>query len=147
MSLQGMVGLTVPLVPDIREWVLVVKEMRSEGIAWLQPDLMQSDVSALLPVLIGTTNLVNVEVGSFLSAPASQTRRPFRAQAVLIWLYRGMSVAVIPIAMQVPSVSIFLEFLKLTKSRIGSGYLLAILSSLLASAKYHPKLCEADRQE
>ena len=104
LSLQGMVGLAVPLIPDIRDWVPVVKEMRSEGIEWLQPDLMQSDVSALLPVLIGTTNLVNVEVGSFLSAPASQTRRPFRAQAVLIWLYRGMSIAVIPIAMQVPSV-------------------------------------------
>jgi hypothetical protein len=104
-----MMGFSLPFVDEqSMAMVPIMSDMSTEGVEWLfnQPDLRGRDTTAILPLLIGLTNIFNVEVSSFTTAQhaASQNTVQSMARGILVWISRAVSLMMIPIAMQAPMV-------------------------------------------
>ncbi|XP_013887797.1 cytochrome c oxidase assembly protein COX18, mitochondrial [Austrofundulus limnaeus] len=71
-------------------------ELAAGGALWF-PDLTVPDSTWVLPVCLGLTNLVNVEMFSLRRSPASSFQR------LVLYVFRGFSVLLVPIAATIPS--------------------------------------------
>ncbi|KAH9505270.1 Cytochrome c oxidase assembly protein cox18, mitochondrial [Bulinus truncatus] len=70
--------------------------MTNEGLAWF-PDLLATDVTWILPILVGAVTLFNIEM-AYLNLPAVTSYRRWLTMAL-----RSISLIVIPISASVPS--------------------------------------------
>ncbi|XP_076025831.1 cytochrome c oxidase assembly protein COX18, mitochondrial [Genypterus blacodes] len=93
-------------------------ELAAGGALWF-PDLTSPDSTWILPVCLGLTNLLIVEIF------ALQRVNPSRFQQVVTNLIRGVSVLMIPIAATVPSSLALYWF---TSSVVGCGHNLLMRS-------------------
>ncbi|KAM8909168.1 cytochrome c oxidase assembly protein COX18, mitochondrial isoform 2-T2 [Spinachia spinachia] len=97
---------------------VLTTDMASGGTLWF-PDLTSPDATWILPICLGLTNLLNVEVFSL------QRVSPSRFQRIVTNSVRAVSVLMIPIAATVPS-SMALYWL--TSSLVGFGHNLILRS-------------------
>lgn len=72
-------------------------EMSTGGIGWI-PNLTEPDLSWILPVAFGLTNLIIIELQRM-----SKLRQPSKMYNVLTNVFRGFSIIMIPVAASVPS--------------------------------------------
>ncbi|RKP09938.1 membrane insertase OXA1/ALB3/YidC, partial [Thamnocephalis sphaerospora] len=79
----------------------LVAELASGGMAWFT-DLTVSDTTLILPTVIGLLHLANVELGS-LSGRTKNAPEPTKWQRRLRNALRGVSIASVPIAAQLPA--------------------------------------------
>ena len=86
------------------------------GTAWF-PDLVAADATWVLPVLLGASNLINLEVGALGQMPEGTRQR------VITGALRTLSLALIPVAAQVPAA---LTLYWATSSAYGLGQSLAL---------------------
>lgn len=70
--------------------------LSSGGLLWI-PNLTVPDASLIFPMLLGVMNLAIVEIH------ALKTLKSTRFQKVVTYLFRGMSLVMVPIAASVPS--------------------------------------------
>ncbi|XP_017028298.1 cytochrome c oxidase assembly protein COX18, mitochondrial [Drosophila kikkawai] len=76
---------------------IVATEMTIGGFGWI-PNLTVVDSSYILPVALGLINLAIIEVQSM-----SRTRPATRLQNAMNYVFRGLSVVMVPVACTVPS--------------------------------------------
>ncbi|KAK0043478.1 mitochondrial inner membrane protein COX18, partial [Biomphalaria pfeifferi] len=74
----------------------VLNSLTNEGVAWF-PDLVATDATWILPVLVGLVTLINIEI-AYLNLPDVTTYRKW-----LTVTLRGLSLIIIPISSTVPS--------------------------------------------
>ncbi|XP_063985126.1 cytochrome c oxidase assembly protein COX18, mitochondrial isoform X2 [Diachasmimorpha longicaudata] len=74
-----------------------VTELSQEGIAWI-PNLAVADPYYILPVVMGTCNLINIEFNYMM-----RVKEPTRLQRISLNVFRGISLLLFPIAAIVPS--------------------------------------------
>ncbi|CAK6980840.1 LOW QUALITY PROTEIN: cytochrome c oxidase assembly protein COX18%2C mitochondrial [Scomber scombrus] len=95
--------------------------LASGGVLWFS-DLSEPDSTWILPICLGLTNLVLVEVFSL------QRVNPSRLQNIMTNVIRGFSVLMIPIAASVPSSMALYWF---CSSLVGLGHNLLLRASFL----------------
>nr|CAD7588580.1 unnamed protein product [Timema genevievae] len=78
---------------------IISLELSVGGALWF-PNLTVPDASLILPVTMGLVNLAIVEVQTL-----SRSKKPTKLQRYATNLFRGLSVAMIPIAAGVPSLA------------------------------------------
>ncbi|XP_066990367.1 cytochrome c oxidase assembly protein COX18, mitochondrial [Macrobrachium rosenbergii] len=71
-------------------------ELSTGGVSWI-PNLIEVDHSLILPLAMGITNLLITEVNALSRVSKS------RMQVILTNVFRGISIAIIPIAATMPS--------------------------------------------
>ncbi|XP_070187347.1 cytochrome c oxidase assembly protein COX18, mitochondrial-like [Littorina saxatilis] len=94
-ALRNMSGAVPTASTDIEAPVLC-PDLRTEGTLWF-PDLTAPDATWILPVLLGLTNLLNIEMHSLTGQKAR------RMQKIMMNVMRLLSVVMVPIGAVVPS--------------------------------------------
>ncbi|ORZ12180.1 60Kd inner membrane protein-domain-containing protein [Lobosporangium transversale] len=94
LTIRGMAGYPLPFLGDSR---LVPESGFTEGGTLWFTDLAASDPTWIMPVAIGATNLLNVEMNSSM-----MSKTPTRNQIIFRNLFRALSISMIPIAHEVP---------------------------------------------
>lgn len=89
--------LTLQPDPNSINAIITHTQMTVGGFGWI-PNLIESDASYILPVLWAVTNLVNIELGVLEKGGSSS-----KFMSVITNVFRGITIAVIPIAASVPS--------------------------------------------
>ncbi|XP_067375180.1 cytochrome c oxidase assembly protein COX18, mitochondrial isoform X2 [Channa argus] len=96
-------------------------ELAAGGTLWF-PDLTSPDSTWILPLCVGLTNLIIMEVFSL------QKLSPTRFQKMVLYLMRGFSVLLVPITATVPSSMALYWF---TSSLVGLSHNLMLRSVLI----------------
>ncbi|XP_076441695.1 cytochrome c oxidase assembly protein COX18, mitochondrial-like [Babylonia areolata] len=94
-ALRNMSGAVPTAVPGTDSAVLC-PDLKTEGVLWF-PDMTAPDSTWLLPLMLGLTNLLNIEMHSLTA------QRVSRFQKSLVLVMRVLSLAMIPIGSVVPS--------------------------------------------
>ncbi|KAL8619223.1 hypothetical protein ACOMHN_050005 [Nucella lapillus] len=94
-ALRNMTGF-VPAAASTTESLALCPDLQTEGTLWF-PDLTAPDSTWVLPLLLGLTNLLNIEMHSLTAERVS------RFQKVLVSVMRVFSLIMIPIGSAVPS--------------------------------------------
>ncbi|KRT78446.1 hypothetical protein AMK59_8011, partial [Oryctes borbonicus] len=75
---------------------IIYTELTLGGFGWI-PNLIEADVSYILPVALGLINLLNVEINALLKTKST------KLQKYITNFFRGISVVMVPLAACVPS--------------------------------------------
>ncbi|XP_031634595.1 cytochrome c oxidase assembly protein COX18, mitochondrial [Contarinia nasturtii] len=89
--------LTMQPDPNSISAMAIYTQMTVGGFGWI-PNLIESDASYILPVLWAIINLTNIELGALEKGGSSS-----KFMTVMTNVFRGITIAVIPIAASVPS--------------------------------------------
>jgi len=103
MTIRAMAGSAVLFLGDISHLIPLEIGFETGGIEAIQSNLTLRDTTAFLPVMTGLCNLLNVE----LNAATVKEGAKLRKQVLITWVLRGVSLLIIPIGMQAPSVRAF----------------------------------------
>ncbi|XP_055315925.1 cytochrome c oxidase assembly protein COX18, mitochondrial [Sitodiplosis mosellana] len=83
--------------PNSYRALIAYTQMTVGGFLWI-PNLIETDTSYILPVLWCITNLVNIELGAL-----EKGGTPSKFMIVMTNVFRGITIAIVPIAASVPS--------------------------------------------
>ncbi|KAI8823767.1 60Kd inner membrane protein-domain-containing protein [Fimicolochytrium jonesii] len=93
LSLRQMSAYPVPFC-EPRE---VVEGFREGGTAWFV-DLASADPTLIWPIALGAAHLLNVELNNSIT----KMTHPQGTSRAIVYLFRGLSLALVPVASQVP---------------------------------------------
>lgn len=102
--------------------VVTFMELSTGGIGWI-PNLTEPDISWIIPIAFGLTNLSIIEIQRM-----SKLRKPSKMYNIFTNVFRVFSIAMIPVAASVPSCMSLYWF---TSSSIGLCHNLILLSPSL----------------
>lgn len=83
--------------PTSPQAIKIVAQLGVGGCLWL-PNLIEADTTYILPAIWCITNLINIELGAL-----ERTGPPSRFSTIFTNVFRGITIAVAPIAATVPS--------------------------------------------
>ncbi|KAF8928661.1 60Kd inner membrane protein-domain-containing protein [Dissophora ornata] len=94
LTIRGMAGYPLPFLGDSS---LPAEPGFADGGALWFVDLAASDPTWIMPIAIGATNLLNVELNGLM-----MSKTPTRNQIIFRNLFRALAITMIPIAHQAP---------------------------------------------
>ncbi|KAG0318966.1 Cytochrome c oxidase assembly protein cox18, mitochondrial [Dissophora globulifera] len=94
LTIRGMAGYPLPFLGDSS--LPAEPGFADGGTLWFT-DLAASDPTWIMPIAIGATNLLNVELNGLM-----MSKTPTRNQRIFRNLFRGLAITMIPIAHEAP---------------------------------------------
>ncbi|KAG0295886.1 Cytochrome c oxidase assembly protein cox18, mitochondrial [Dissophora globulifera] len=94
LTIRGMAGYPLPFLGDSS--LPAESGFADGGTLWFT-DLAASDPTWIMPIAIGATNLLNVELNGLM-----MSKTPTRNQRIFRNLFRGLAITMIPIAHEAP---------------------------------------------
>ncbi|KAG0042470.1 Cytochrome c oxidase assembly protein cox18, mitochondrial [Gryganskiella cystojenkinii] len=94
LTIRGMAGYPLPFIGDSS--LPLEPGFAQGGTLWFT-DLAASDPTWIMPIAIGATNLLNVELNGLM-----MSKTPTRNQVIFRNIFRALSISMIPIAHEAP---------------------------------------------
>ncbi|KAF9571811.1 Cytochrome c oxidase assembly protein cox18, mitochondrial [Mortierella alpina] len=94
LTIRGMAGYPLPFLGDSS---LPAEPGFADGGAMWFTDLAASDPTWIMPVAVGATNLLNVELNGFM-----MSKTPTRNQRIFRNIFRALAISMVPIAHEAP---------------------------------------------
>ncbi|KAG0098834.1 Cytochrome c oxidase assembly protein cox18, mitochondrial [Podila epicladia] len=94
LTIRGMAGYPLPFIGDS---TLPAEPGFAEGGTLWFTDLAASDPTWIMPIAIGATNLLNVELNGMM-----MSKTPTRNQVIFRNIFRALAISMIPIAHEAP---------------------------------------------
>lgn len=83
--------------PSSNRAIIAFTQLTVGGCLWI-PNLIESDVTYIIPVVWCLTNLANIEIGAL-----EKNDSPSKFKTIITNVFRGITIAIVPIAATVPS--------------------------------------------